>query len=397
VDALNGLGLALYRSGKLDEAAKVFEQVAGVDISGNVNAGALLQHLGQRHDALLRYRALLDDAELDEHAPRCDEGSTVWCNLGVAMLRAGKLELTATALQSALRLNSKNMDALYNLGLLHLLEERYEDALLNLSSASGLAPNRSEPRNALGVVLEEMGRVGEALEQFEGACRLRCLSRIYQRNLGRCLVKLQRYEEAAALYHKMIEERRLLDRKDTRSVRGSDALDSTPHRVGHGNFGDDVEELVDNSLRSSDSSRPKRGKNPLIGSQGSRLKRSATVNKDDEPAAVLANSHSTIADAHTKLIDITGELGLCALYLHCNRGNEAVTWGGRAMALQPSSFDAMVTFPSVGPSATPLTHRCISFRSPVRFLSWVVIARLCPCFGSASRPSALIGMLSTAW
>ncbi len=329
LDALNGLGLALFLGNKLDEALKAFEQVAAEHTLGNVNGGAALQRLGRHRDALDRYRRLLDAEDA-----RPEEVSAVWCNLGVAMMQAGQHELAAVALRKALQLHGGNGDAMCNQGLLDVMQDRPADAVLALTGCLALDGNRADARNALGVALQQLGRLADALEQLEVACRLRPASVRYQRNLAQCLVRLGRHAEAEALYHRMIEARRLLA--------------AAPNVVEAGRLnGDDVvggrrkkRSKVDVPVPAAgDGEDP--GKSPLVADGG-----------DD----------ATLQGAQGSAIDISGELGLCALFADWNKGADAVAWGRRALALQPKNVEALAALAAALALANEHTEAATLFR-----------------------------------
>jgi len=126
------LGLALHKSGQLDEAVPHFEKA-----------------LQLRSDD---YLALL--------------------TMGVTRFYQGRVPEAIEYAQAAIRSNADRPKAHNLLGMSFAKQNRNEAALDEMRRASELDPKDAEIRNDLGLVLARLGRIPEAIDQFHKAVRL---------------------------------------------------------------------------------------------------------------------------------------------------------------------------------------------------------------------------------
>jgi len=88
-------------------------------------------------------------------------------NLGIVLLRKGKLDEAISKLQRAVDLRSKNAPAHDNLAKAFLQKGQLADAMIHYRKLLELEPNNEEGRNILGTVLAQQGRIKEAVEQWQ--------------------------------------------------------------------------------------------------------------------------------------------------------------------------------------------------------------------------------------
>jgi Flp pilus assembly protein TadD len=127
-------------------------------------------------------------------------GSLPHNNLGLALLRQGRLDEAKDHCAEALRLNSDYTDAHVNLGTILSRQGRNDEARAQFAEALRLHPDHPLARVNLGVVLLAQGQVPEALTQCAEGVRLDPANPHAHTSLGAVLYQLGRLEEAAAQY-----------------------------------------------------------------------------------------------------------------------------------------------------------------------------------------------------
>jgi tetratricopeptide (TPR) repeat protein len=145
----DNLGLAMHRSGQLDEAAAHFEKALQI----------------QPDD----YTALL--------------------TMGVTRFYQGRVPEAIEYAQATIRSEPDAPKAHNLLGMALAKQNRYEDALDEVRRASKLDPKDAEIRNNLGLALARLGRNPEAIDQFHEAVRLDPDNAPAHANLGWALLE----------------------------------------------------------------------------------------------------------------------------------------------------------------------------------------------------------------
>jgi tetratricopeptide (TPR) repeat protein len=230
--ALCEQGLALHRTGRLDEAAAVYDKVLrrnpkhpdALHLLGTLRVQAgqpemgvpLLQrsvranpghapahsHLGvalwklNRHaEALASYDAAIALKPMDAAAHN---------SRGIVL---GSLNRHAEALAShdtALALDPNSADAHYNRGVQLQALGRPDEALASQDRALALNPNHAEAHNNRGTALNSLGRPGEALASYDRAIALKPDYAEAHSNRGVALSELKRFDEALESYDRAI-------------------------------------------------------------------------------------------------------------------------------------------------------------------------------------------------
>jgi tetratricopeptide (TPR) repeat protein len=225
-------GLALHRSGRLEEAAQCYDKVLrrnprhadalhllgtlyaqtgrpelGVSllkraVKANPRFAAAHSHLGMalwkldRHDeALASYDAAIALRPTDAEAHN---------SRGIVL---GALTRHAEALAShdaAIALQAGDAEAHYNRGVqLHHLR-RPQEALASQDRAIALKPDYAEAHNNRGTALNAIGRPLEALQSYDQAIALKPDYAQAYANCGVVLAELKRFDEAFVSYDKAI-------------------------------------------------------------------------------------------------------------------------------------------------------------------------------------------------
>jgi len=130
--------------------------------------------------------------------------------IGTAFLREGKIQLAYVEFQKAIKADSNNRDANYNLGLACFQLEDYEKSKKYFQKAVSLAPDFPDAHNNLGVAYMQLGQWGDAAESFRRAIA----NPLYQTpelayySLGMALYRMGKYEQAVESFKDSIRRDR---------------------------------------------------------------------------------------------------------------------------------------------------------------------------------------------
>ena len=114
---------------------------------------------------------------------------------GLRLLEEGDIEDAEERFRKALDHDLYYAPAHNNLGLTLLDQDEYYEAALEFDFARRLMPRAIEPRNNLGILYEELGRLGRACGEYEAALNLNPDSLITMRHLARAYVKANKKDE----------------------------------------------------------------------------------------------------------------------------------------------------------------------------------------------------------
>jgi Flp pilus assembly protein TadD len=129
-----------------------------------------------------------------------ERGSVPHNNLGMVLMRQGRLDEAKDQCALALRLNPEYADAHGNLGMILSRQGRFDEARAEYAEALRLNPNQASAHINLGVMLLAQGRVEEALAHCEEGVRLKPRNPNAHFNLGVVYFRQGRLAEAAAQY-----------------------------------------------------------------------------------------------------------------------------------------------------------------------------------------------------
>lgn len=163
--ALNGLGLAQRKLGKLEEALASFAAAARTpgQLEALCNYGDVLFLLNRREAAVQAYVAVLS------FSPRY---LPALVNLGAALYRMRRYGESAEACREALSVNPASINAFSNLGNALAELDRPGEALSFHNQALTLAPEDPELLSNLGNTYLKLNRVTEALACFQKSQKL---------------------------------------------------------------------------------------------------------------------------------------------------------------------------------------------------------------------------------
>ena len=189
-NAHHGLGMALDRQGRVDEAIAEYREALrekndyaeaynnlGVDLIRQERLG---EAMGQFVMALQ-----ITPGYADLHN-----------NIGTILEKQGRFDEALEHFQEALRLKPGLADAHYNLGIALGRKGRSDEAAKEFQRVLELRPNDAEAHNNLGVMLERKGRLEEAAGQYMEAARLKPGYANAHYNLGVALARQGRLDQA---------------------------------------------------------------------------------------------------------------------------------------------------------------------------------------------------------
>jgi tetratricopeptide (TPR) repeat protein len=200
--AHSNLGVALRREGRMEEAMRHFAEALRLrpDLPGMRNSmGVALLDQGQTEEAIGHFTAAL---RLDPRDPR------TYFYLGTALLRQGKIEDAVQQFSEALRLNGELTDAHVGLGVALWQKGELDGAEGELTAALAIDPDGPQAaltHYQLGEVLEEHGKLTEALPHYAEAVRLRPDDVRFHCALAWVLAEQSQTEAADAHYRQALE------------------------------------------------------------------------------------------------------------------------------------------------------------------------------------------------
>ena len=130
-----------------------------------------------------------------------------YASQGLAHLDAGRLDEAEQAFREALAADVEHGPAHNNLGKVYYQQQDWYQAAWEFEYARKLMPNRPEPRNNLGLVLEQVGKLDDAVNHFREAVGLAPDNIRYRANLARALIRRgDRTEEVRVLLQQILDQ-----------------------------------------------------------------------------------------------------------------------------------------------------------------------------------------------
>jgi tetratricopeptide (TPR) repeat protein len=197
--AHSGLGAALGRQGKLDEA-----------IAENRKAIALDPKNAAAHSNLgvpLLYQGRLDEASAEFHkAIELDaKNAAAHCGLGGTLLRQKKTDEAIIECRKAIELDPNVVEAHSNLGLVLMKQGELDKAITEFHKAIELDPKYAEAHANLASALDDKGDLEGAVAEHRKAIALDAKNAAFHSNLGGTLLRQKKTHEAIIECRKAIE------------------------------------------------------------------------------------------------------------------------------------------------------------------------------------------------
>lgn len=165
-EALNAEGVEAAKSGKITEAAELFQKAIRLRpdyTAAYGNLGKAFYYTRQFSEAIVALKKTIelksDDAE-------------VYNNLGVIYVESGRTNEAVVVFKRTLELQPNMAMARYNLGNAYVQLKKFKQAVPLLEQAVRLEPNNADIRSELGYALRHLKKYDEAIAQMQEAVRL---------------------------------------------------------------------------------------------------------------------------------------------------------------------------------------------------------------------------------
>jgi tetratricopeptide (TPR) repeat protein len=197
--AHNHLGITLFGTGRVDEAAAHFQKAIEIDSNDDMahnNLGKVFLQTGRAVEAIAQFQKAIEihSDSLEAHY-----------NLGNALLQVGRVDEAIAHFQKAIEINPNDAEAHNNLGNVFLQMGRADEAMAHYQRAVEINPNSVEAHYNLGNALFQKGRVDEAMARYQRAVEIAPNDAEAHSNLGNALLQMGRVDEAMSHYQRAIE------------------------------------------------------------------------------------------------------------------------------------------------------------------------------------------------
>jgi tetratricopeptide (TPR) repeat protein len=168
---------------------------SGNSIAHN-NLGVTLMRSGRLAEALEHYQKALqiNPGDADAHI-----------NLGNALLQKGNVDEAMAHYQEALEIKPDSAEACYDLGNVLLQKGKVDEAITHYQKALQIKPDYADAQNNLGNALFPKGSVDEAITHYQKALEVKPDSAKAQNNLGNALLQKGNVDEAIEHFQKALE------------------------------------------------------------------------------------------------------------------------------------------------------------------------------------------------
>lgn len=188
----------LIRAGRASEAIAVCEQILHIAPNDAVTMNTLgvsLAMTGRKDDAISAFRAAVKLRPEDIEA---------LLNLARLLQASQRRDEAIAAFLTATKLNPNRADVLIPLGELLIAAQRFPEAVPVLEVAAKLT-NQATIYSNLGGALRMCNRLGDAIDAYQSAVRIKPDFAHAHANLGKALLEVGRAEEAVEAHRRAIE------------------------------------------------------------------------------------------------------------------------------------------------------------------------------------------------
>jgi len=125
--------------------------------------------------------------------------------LGLSTWKAGDLDKSQKAFETALTIDPDHLKSLVNLSRVHIEKKQYDEAINTLMKAGDIEPNSTDVYRLLGRAYHAQGKTDDAVNAYTRAIELDDKDAWSMNNLGLVLLEKKRAEEALPLFTKAVE------------------------------------------------------------------------------------------------------------------------------------------------------------------------------------------------
>ncbi len=167
--ALHGYGMALIERRSYAESVPYLQRALENTTIGDERRSIVLADLGGAYLAM----GQLDSAkEALEHSLAVTPNERAYLNLGLALVRLGRVDGAEQAFRAAGRLAPGMAEAHSSLGAVFAMQNKIDEAIAEYREAVRLEPSLASAHANLGMALAAQRRTDEAIEQLETALRI---------------------------------------------------------------------------------------------------------------------------------------------------------------------------------------------------------------------------------
>ena len=197
VEAINGLGLALYRAGRINEAIYYYNRALEIDpgiAAVHLNLAAVFVSKGRFAEAVPHYRIALETMD----TPR------IRSDLGYALMNLGQFLEAVTEYRKVLLAKPNDPDILNKLGYALAHTGKFDEAILLYNKALQIAPDLIDVRLNLGFALTGSGKFAEAVKEYEKILLAQPQNAVAHNDLGAVLFRQGKLDEAVAHFSQAV-------------------------------------------------------------------------------------------------------------------------------------------------------------------------------------------------
>jgi tetratricopeptide (TPR) repeat protein len=198
IEAINGLGTALYQAEKTDEAIGYYKRALKINphvAEANFNLATALATKGRFAEAVTYYRIAIETMDIPG----------IHSNLGYALLNLGLFEEAAGEYRKVISAMPNDLDTLNKLGyaLAHVGE--FDEAISLYNKALQIAPDNIEIHLNLGFALTGSGKFAEAAKEYEKILLIQPQNSVAHNDFGVVLFQRGKLDEAIAHFNQAIQ------------------------------------------------------------------------------------------------------------------------------------------------------------------------------------------------
>ncbi len=198
IEALNGLGAALYEAGRVDEAVVYYKKAIEIDphtFMANVNLGVALASKGKFNEAIEHY----------EIAMRTMDTPSVHFNYAHALVNLGRFQEAVAQYHKVLLTTPDDPNVINELGYVLALSGKYDEAITRYNEALRISPDNINIHLNLGIALTSSGKFEEVLKEYDKILSIQPQNAVAHNDFGVVLYRLGKLDDAVAQFRQAVQ------------------------------------------------------------------------------------------------------------------------------------------------------------------------------------------------